>query len=208
MLVSPKQPITKTIAQVSLENDRIEVRFPEKLGVFNELVKSHGFRWSWPIWYRDVTRLALSAKERCVELCYNLIDAGFIVDCPDSLVQDIVNANFEPEQKLWIKRRTSGKHKNWFVICWPYGDDFYKEARRLTGSEYSKPFVVVPKEHYADVLDFANIHGFKLTDAALQLVELAKQQEDNILVVDLKQREKPKSKQDGGGGIPRELLDI
>lgn len=209
MLLQKSELQSKTIAQVSLEKDRIEVRFPEKLDVFNEIVKTHGFRWSWPIWYRNVSSLALPARERCIELCYNLIDAGFIVDCPGDLVQDVIDANFKSEQKHWVKRMTSGTHKDWFAIVWPYGASFYDQAKRITGSEYSKPVVVVPKEHYADVLDFADIHGFKLTDAALKLVELAKQQEDDILIVDLKPiRQSETPKQPHSDKIPDDLLDI
>ena len=176
---------------------------------FNELVKSHGFRWQWPIWYRDISDLALPARERCVELCYNLVDAGFIVDVPDNLVQDVIDCNFEPECRRWIKRVTKGSHKDWFAIVYPYGDSFYQESRKLTGSEYSKPHVVVPKEHYDEILDFADIHGFKLTKAALELVELAKQQEDDILIVELKPRRKRQRKrQEQTEKIPADLLDL
>jgi len=208
MVISPSQPASKTIAQIFLENDTIKVRFPERLDEFNALVKKHGFYWQWPLWIRDVSGLALPARERCVELCYNLIDVGFIVDIPDDLVQDVVDCNFEPEQKRWIKRKTkSATHLDWFVITWPYGDSFYDESKRITGSEYSKPYVVVPKEHYDEVLDFANIHGFKLSKAALELVELAKSEQDNILVVNLKPRKKRERKQDDNNEILDDLLD-
>lgn len=206
MILSPKSVQSKTVASVSLENDKITVKFPERLDAFNEIVKNHGFRWQWPVWYRDVTGLALPARERCTELCYNLIDAGFIVDVPDGLVQDVIDSNFEPEQKHWIKRIVKGERKDWFCVCWPYGDSFYDQARRITGSEYHKPFVAVPKEHYAEVVDFAQIHGFKLTDAALELVELAKSQEDSILVVELKPRQRAIEQEDMDK-IPDDLLD-
>ena len=208
MVISPPQSASKTIAQVFLENDTIKVRFPERLDEFNTLVKKHGFHWQRPLWIRDVSGLALPARERCIELCYNLIDAGFIVDVPDDLVQDVVDCSFEPEQKRWIKRITTDTlHKDWFAIVYPYGDDFYKESRRITGSEYSKPRVVVPKEHYDEVLDFADIHGFKLSKAALKLVELAKSEQDNILVVNLKPRKKRERKQDDNNEILDDLLD-
>ena len=206
MVVSPPQPASKTVAQVFLENDTIKVRFPERLDEFNTLVKKHSFHWQWPLWIRTISGLALPARERCVELCYNLIDAGFIVDVPDDLVQDVIDCNFEPEQKRWIKRRNDGIYQDWFVVCWPWGDSFYDEAKRITGSEYSKPFVVVPKEHYDEVLDFADIHGFKLSKAALELVELAKSEQDNILVVSLKPRKKRERKLDDDK-IPDDLLD-
>lgn len=207
MIICGNNKVSITIAVIYIESDTIKVKFPERLDKFNSMVKNHGFAWSRPYWIREVSGLSLPARERCIELCYHLVDAGFVVDAPDELVNDIVNANFEPEQKRWIKRMTSGDYQDWFAICYPYGDDFYNESRRITGSEYCKPRVVVPKEQYAEILDFAEIHGFKLTPAAIELVEIAKLQEDDILIVSLKPIREKQKEIEATDRIPDELLD-
>lgn len=54
-------------------------------------------------------------------------------------------------------------------------------AKRLKGSRYAPPYVVVPPEHYEEVLDFAQVYGFQLSKGAQDVAESAKARRDAAL---------------------------
>src|SRR5690606_15139916 len=74
-----------------------------------------------------------------------------------------------------ILHRTKGDYKGWLVIKWQGKDDvLYQKARRLTGSRWSKPSVVVKPEYWQEVEEFDELMGFMFSESARERIEEVK----------------------------------
>ena len=207
MFVRPDHPQTTATAVIHILNDCIHVSFPEIHNAFNELVKSLGYRWKAPCWQRAINARAGTIEDRSAELAHRLLSAGFCVQFPNDLIQTkAIAGDYAHEHTRWILRRTSGEYADWFVFEWSRADDLYKQAMRLTGARYRNGNVIVPDNHYDEVLDFADHLGFRLTEAAQALADEARARWESALVVAVP---KPKSQPlpDGKLRLP-ENLDI
>lgn len=207
MLVRPDHPKTTTAAIITFGGETVSVYFPEIIESFNELVKSLRYRWRKPYWQRTITTRAGTIEDRAAELGHRLLAANFCVHFPnESIQQKSIAGDYAPEHTRWILRRTSGDYADWFGFEWGRGDDLYKKVMRLIGARYRDGSVVVPNNHYDEVLDFADHYGFRLTDSAQSLAAEARARWESALVVTI---EKPKAQPlpDGKLRLP-EHLDI
>lgn len=169
----PETPRTETVATITAKKDQIQISFPEKREDFREIVKNKGFTWDSDssFWYRAITLKTGTAENRAAEIGNILLGKGFPICCFDEHIrQSIANATFEPECTRWVIALTGGPQNGWFCISWKKGGDFYREAKKITRSMYSSPDVLVPPEHFAEVQDFAEINGFKLSPGALKII--------------------------------------
>lgn len=179
-----KPPRTETIATVSIAGNAVRVHFPEKREDFGDVVKAFDCHWSPPYWQRDMDKLSGSVADRAAELCRRLLDARFCVLAPSAEVQQMAaTGEFQKETRRWVQVVIKGEYKGWFLLGWRYSEDCYEAAKRITASRYDKPYVVVPQEHYDQVLDFAQRYGFHVSPAAAKLAELAKIHRSQQLVV-------------------------
>lgn len=200
--VRPADPITETVAEIRPLEKRVEVSFPEKREDFWRLIKIElHFQWSGTCWTREMSIKTGPAVHRAAEVGHRLLAAGFPVSIFDSSVRGMaVSGNFEPECRKWITKLLEGRYEGWFCIRWTRDSgDFYKEAKLLPASRYHKPSVVVPAEHFEDVLDFAAVHGFRLSAGAEELAVKAKAARDAALTVYIEAPEKARKKR----GKPR-----
>jgi len=188
--VRPEKPVTETVAEIRAGEKFVEVSFPEKREDFRQLVRYQlGYSWNKEklIWRRDLKVTNGTPHDRAAELGNRLLAAGFPIRIfDDTLRVHAVYGTFEPESKRWVAKRTSGKYDGWFAISWPYGEDFYQSAKRLRGSRYDKPFIVVPSEQYQEVLDFAEMYQFSISDGAKQLIDTAKAVREGALTASVK----------------------
>jgi len=215
MILKPSEPRTETIARLSMGGGCVRVKFPEFCEEFRQLIKSLGFLWDWSgkVWYRKISNLAGEPSHRCAEVGRILIASGYCVEFADTAIQEMaINGSFEPECKRWIMAG-GGRHDGWFKVWWGRGEDCYKAAKRITAARYSSPCIFVPSEHFEEVLDFASIHRFRLTEAALALVEQARTRQGDTLILDLAQSGKspatgrPTLPEEPDKDIPDELKD-
>jgi hypothetical protein len=190
MIVRPENARSALIAWIALDQERsvITTRFPERHERFIDVVRARGYVWSdqHQRWQRRIQPVFHgSIDDRVAELGSELLLAGFAVEFPNEVIaRCAIAAEYAPEQRLWIAKRLGGRYSGWFSIHWPRSNDYYQQARRLPGSRYSKPHVVVPADAFADVLDFAGHHGFSLSPGAQQLVDDARAKyEASVLAV-------------------------
>ena len=100
-----------------------------------------------------------TVEDRAAETVNKLLLKGFRVMCLDENVREkAVKADFKPEQTRWIVGFDNSKLLG---ICWnrDKGDDFYREAKRLPGAEWSRDngaVMVSPKE-WREIRDFWQI---------------------------------------------------
>lgn len=185
-IIRPVQPVCETIARISVSGQTVAVRFPEKRDDFREVVKGYGCLWESPRWERALDSLAGDPADRAAELGHRLLAAGFCVVLPSATIQQMaISGSYAPECRRWILAATGGQYKDHFILRWRYSEDCYAAASRISGSRYVKPDVVVPPEHVEEVLDFAEIERFQLTEAAQALAEQARAWRLSDLVVEV-----------------------
>jgi hypothetical protein len=191
--VRPESPVTETVAEIQILEKAIEIIFPEKRDDFREIVRFKlGYSWDKikSRWTRTLSLKSGSVTDRAAELGNKLLAAGFPVRIFDESIRTrAISGTYEPECHRWIMKRTANQYAGWFSISWPRDEDFFKAAKKLPGSKYDKPDVVVPPEQFEQVLDFAEIYGFKLSLGALEAVETARTAKDAALTARVEERE-------------------
>lgn len=204
--VRPESPLTETVAEIKVLENAIEVHFPERREDFRELVRFKlGYTWTETRWRRDLKITNGTVTDRAVELGNSLLAAGFCVRIFDEGIRlRAISGEFEHECKRWVYRYTGEKYTGWFALRWPRGEDFFKVAKRLPGSRWNKPYVVVPPEQFEQVLDFAEMYEFRLTSHAQAVVEEARRLKETTLTAEIVAPKKSKSRkaQINPGSLP------
>lgn len=191
--IRPEKPITETVAEIHILEKSIEIIFPEKREDFRQLVRfSLGYSWDKEKsrWIKTLSSKTGSAHDRAAELGNKLLAAGFPVRIFDVDIRaKAIAGQYETECHRWIMKRIKGIYAGWFSISWPREEDFYKAAKKLPGSRYDKPEIVVPAEQFEQVLDFAEMYGFKLSPGAQEAAEAARKIKDAALTAHIEERE-------------------
>jgi len=188
--IRPKEPITETIATISLiDNKKISISFPEKNEEFRLLVKDFGYSWSGSSWDRDILYRNGSVEDRVVNIGNTLLENGFIIRIFDEeLRQRAINGVYEPEHTRWIQ-----DYKGKFSIRWKkHFENFYREAKKIPTAIWDNPTVDVRAEQFEAVEDFANEYNFKFTPKAKELLDKAKETKQSQLIPTLIKGESPK----------------
>jgi hypothetical protein len=174
--VRPEKPITETVAEIRALEKSVEVHFPEKREDFRQIVRFKlGYGWNGTCWRRNLKPTNGTAHDRAAELGHRLLTAGYPIRLFDDTIRvHAVTGTFEAESKRWIRRRIEGQYKDWLAISWPKSEDFYQAAKRIRGSRYDKPHIVVPPEQFEEVLDFAQMFSFSISEGADEVIEAAR----------------------------------
>jgi len=213
LLVFPEHPVSKLIASVSYGQITVFVRREYDRDKFNETIKQFGYHFDYDAraWKRDIQPVFHgNVIDRAAEIARELLAAGFPVEFPDSECQRLaIDGTYAPEHTRWVMAATAGKYTGWFVLSWSRREDYYHTARRLHGSRYNPPSVVVPPESFEEVQDFADQHDFRLSPGAMRIVEEQARRRAEALVVNIESKpvEKQKPDKDRIHGVNRELLD-
>ena len=181
--VRPEKPVSEIPAEIKvLDNEVIAVY--ERNDKFREIVKFLGYEWDGA-WKRTITETTGSAIDRAAELGNKLLNAGFPVKTINNEAREkAVNGTYELECKRWIYIRQKGDYKGWFAITWDGMDDrLYNASRRLSGSKWSKPSVVVRVRYFNEVAEFAELFGFRFTVAASDALKKAKAEIEAAAIV-------------------------
>lgn len=199
--------------EISASDDIVTAKYI-KDDDFRQIVKNKGFRWDSQTseWYRKINKFSGPAGDRAAELGNMLLRAGFGIRCKDiEILNAATEANYEPEQDKWVTLIAEGEYKGWLAISVPT-DDLYKAARRLPESRWSKPKVVVGINYYKEVLDFADLNGYSVSDGAKAAISAEKENRDIVKpkrrkVSDANAEDKLKAILEQGDDIIEDLRD-
>jgi hypothetical protein len=182
--IRPETAVSETAAEIYLKDTVISVTFLERRDDFRELVRSMGYSYYGDSqWQRVIDAFAGSPADRAVELGHTLLANGFLVCIFDDLLRArIITGDFEPEQTRWITKLTKGDYAGWLAIQWGRHENYYDAAKKIRKSKYNRPNVVVPAVQFAQILDFAQMYDFKLSNGAQEALDAARTDKENMLV--------------------------
>lgn len=184
MRLRPENARSPLQVAIVINGSVISTGLPERDERFRATLLKLGYAWYAPQWKRRIDeRFHGTVLDRAIELAHTLLSAGFPIDIEDIPVERIVAGDYEPEHTRWVRGRLEAPYRGWFVLAWPREDDFYHRARRLHGSLYHPPHVVVPPDSYLEVLDFAEAHGFRLSPGAQDIVTEARARYEAAVMV-------------------------
>ena len=175
MIISPKEPVSKTIAIVYSDNNNVYIKYPESNEDFRALVKNRLYFWDgWDMMrWRKKTECP---EHRHPEIIRLLLENGFVVESDKDNIEKAQAKNYMPESTKWVSEKNG-----MFRFCWYRSEDCYDEVKKLPASRYDKPCITVPMEYYEEVIDFCDINNFDIRKSAIDLIEQAKTKLDNIL---------------------------
>jgi len=187
----------------------VELNFPEKRDDFRELVKRFLYAWKGS-WDREFGA-DVDIVDRAAEIGNELLCEGFCIQVAHVQVQSrILAQSFVAEPFKRILCSGSQHYKEWFVFDYPKGEDWYDEIMKLTAARYSNGSIYVPPEQFEEVEDFAEMHGFELSDRAKESVKQARQMRDSAIIIQPRRRTK-KSKNEADNAqsniVPAHLRD-
>ena len=163
----PKTGDASLVAVIGPQEGLVTVDYPVPDEKLQNVVKGCGFRWN-----REHRRWVMTCKlheDRAVEVANKLLLAGFPVQLQDpELRKRALIGEYAPERL--ISRVVKGKYAGSFGISWR-GEDVFDETKKLRGSRWVNPHVVVPGSNFEEVLDFASRWKFRLSVDAQKLVE-------------------------------------
>lgn len=157
------------VPKISINDNIINISSPKNEDL-RKILKSNGFTWNYPVWSRKITKFNGSVEDRAAEIGNLLLNAGFAVKITDENIRNCaISADYAPECKRWIAWNSE---KEMLTISFEYGaKDVYSAARRIPGSRWSSPDVVVPVSSYLSVIDFADLYNFKISSGAETHIE-------------------------------------
>lgn len=185
-------PVSPLTARIDVNGKMITVRFAERNDQFRMLVRTAGFSWSsgqscWTQYASEEDASALAAVTGRA-----LLGAGFnILVREQSLRERILHSDASLPSTRVIYTLTSGPHCGQFALRWGHNDDLYHRACRIPGARWSKGVMHAPADAFAEVEDFAQIHGFTLLDSAIGLIEAMRNQRAAALTVEVEAPELP-----------------
>lgn len=160
---------------------------------FRKIVKDLGYSWEKNKWSRKINTTTGSYVDRAAELANKLLNEGFRVAIPEiNIKEKAVDGTYEKECKRWIYEN---KDTNKLSIKWRgYDENLYSVSKKIKGAKWDKSSMLVHVQNYEQVEEFADMYGFKFTEAALELINQYKKELSSIEKVNAAEVEKVKEK--------------
>ncbi|MFA5922345.1 MAG: hypothetical protein WC856_13800 [Methylococcaceae bacterium] len=195
--VRPETPVTETVAEIKALANKITVSFPEKVESFRLIMRNHGFTWSGSCWVCELNARNGVPSDRAAEIGHILLGSGFIIRIYDDLTRQLaIDGNYSEEQTRWITAYTSGNEQGRLCISWSRDEDYDKAAKRLP-TAYVKPSISVAVEQFEQVLDFAEINDFSISETAMKVIDAAREAKEHALIAHVELVDKVQHSDDG-----------
>lgn len=182
----PEHPVSTVVTEITTPGDGIVcARSEEKLQKMIDIVKGLCYRWNTEKyrWQLTITETNGPRRNRVIELCRALLDAGLVVRVPDlALLDAIEKAEYEPVHPRWVIASDDGRLR----LVWERGQDFAAVVRGIPRVRVFTNSANVPAAQYQSVLDFAGEYGFKIAPSAQAVIDKAVAAEKAQTAVEMK----------------------
>ena len=195
-IVIPQSSVTDSVAKIWHIESKVMISFPEKNSSFDGIMKTLSFIKKNNVWVKDINYITGSSSDRAAEAGHILLESGFQIKVEDKSVRAIaINGRYKPVCERWITKKASGKYSGWFAIELNSDEDeLRKSALTITGTRIDNMDIVVPVNRYDEVMDFAEIHGFKFSPGAKFIIRQAKRENHNLMKMENENKDTIKRK--------------
>lgn len=162
--VQPQNKTHDVVPEIRVADSEVSV-ISSRDEDLRQILRNHGFVWKDHVWSFSITLFEGNVADRAAEIGSVLLNNGFAVTIyDDSVRENAVSANYAPRQRRWIAYNVKCRMLS---IHFERGaEDVYAAARRICGSKWSAPDVLVPVNQADSVCDFAELYGFEFTPGA------------------------------------------
>jgi hypothetical protein len=167
--IQPQNKKGNEVVEIKEKDNKIYLSFPKNDDI-RLLVKELGYEWYNPNWVKTLTATTGSTIDRIAEVGNKILNLGYAVIIYDLKAREnAILAKYEPEHPRWI---LFNHKKGMFAITWNYFDNsLYQNAKSLPKSKYENGSVYIPVEYYKEILDFANLFDFKISDGSKEAIQ-------------------------------------
>ncbi|MEL7893491.1 hypothetical protein [Vreelandella neptunia] len=185
--IKPDVIVSPIPAEIMLGSESVTIAFPEKNDALLDVVKPLGYRYDFDR-RLQVLRVSVtmgSVEDRAAEAMHKLLEAGFIVVCQRQAVREkALSGHYEPVYPRWMNIRTRGRMEGWLQVFCRDGLSLSADLAPLKPRKdyYRDHSWFVRPEHYAVLLDMAEVHGIRITDGALRALKKAQAADEAALL--------------------------
>ena len=210
----PYKKIKGPVATVAINDGTVRVRLDRFCENTNKILKGHRFRWEKPVWMREVHDPSV-IEHRAVDIALRLMRGGCPVRIRDKRLRDkIIASDYEPEPSRILDVSHREKYGTQFLLSW-FSDDnmgYDFRPRQLPGAKVFDYACFVDPLYFDSVLDFAEQHGFAITEAAAELIDKGQEIRDQSLSIRPRVKNAPLTvipeRPQATGEIYAELADV
>lgn len=203
--VKPAEVKYSGIVEILVTNEKITAIY-EKNEDFRLLVKELGYKWEGT-WEKKLGTITGTCEDRAAELGNKLLNSGFSICIYDENIRNkAINGDFEHENDRWILIDSKDNKK--IRIRWDgMNNKLYNAARKLPGSKWEDGSVKVSVLKYDEIIEFAEMYGFDISQKSIERLESYRDKVTNIEVVEPVTVEE-NNKKDGLNDILNSSRDI
>lgn len=188
--IRPEETKTNHIIDISFFENKTVLNFEPYDHRYIEILKSHNFEWSDKNrhWWRNAAPYDGCFADRAAQLASELLEEGYIVRCSNNEVREkVIEGTWLPRVQRQAFKIEQGWNKGRIRFIWFDSKKLYNEFKHLPGAKMDNrchyDSYIVPAVDYNQVLDFAESHGFILSESAIELLESVKKRIGLIPVV-------------------------
>lgn len=169
--ITPDKVTHSGAVVVSVVDNAVKVQYTYNQD-FSNIMRKYHYKYSGGTWTRLCDQFSGRTQDRAAEITNALLTAGFAVQVDDDDIKNMaVSANFAPECRKWVTLIVSGDYAGYLSIKFDRDDYLYRQAKRLPKSKWHCGQMVVPIDCYNDVMDFASMLDFRVSDDATQAID-------------------------------------
>ena len=181
-LVSSNETKHDGIVKIIVAENYIAAEY-EKNSTFIKIAKELKFKWNGERWQRDIKETTGTKEDRAAELGNKLLNEGFVISIQDEEIRNrSVKGEYESECTRWI---FNSETKDKVAIKWEgWNDKVYNTAMKLPSAKYNSGKVEVNVSHYEEIVEFAELMGFKFTKDAIKEIDNYKENINKVTKVE------------------------
>lgn len=180
VIAYPENRKTDNVVDVQIDGGEISL-LTVKDDYFRSIVKNYGYKWRDGRWRQSFNKFSGPVSDRAAEIGNKLLNEGYPVSIQDDEIREkAIHADYETQCRHWITWNL--KHEKLGVLC-ERGDGTYDKLKKVKGFKYQDGIILVAIESYNEVIDFAELNGFKISDGAMGAIERYKEKMSGIKTV-------------------------
>jgi len=167
-IIWPKDSKTKTTAEIIIENEKIIV-LSDKNEIIINVLKEYNYHWNSDEhhWELKLTNLMGAAEDRAAEIANKLLLEGVpIIAYSQEVKIKAIYGTFKRLHTRWVTTQD-----NLCKIKWSKKEDYFKQSKLLPSARWKDGGMLISPKYYDEIIDFADIYNFKITEGAKKLLE-------------------------------------